>query len=396
MCSPVMRPLTPVVVTTIGIFATSPLAIVATRSPNSTQTCVAMLSERFWPKIMACDGARSIASTVGSGWTIFGIPQYFLEDTAASRNSFGTRLSVIGEISGPVEGGGPVPAGSNMGRLGVCFLYSAVMARASSMVCFKICSFPTSPIVRKSASASLAYLRPSSRSLRAKKPFASMYSVVAVPKVSPTESNNARASLPRCNPSMLSTSVDRMALARIRLAHASPPTLPESAQMVIISVALSIAAVGLPLERCISAMDLKAAASPALSSASLLFPCASMAAFIALASSSFALFALTIVRKAVASSNFDPALLDAANAACAELSPGSASPFASCSSAVAISALAAPVPSPASFKSELAFVKAFTASEYPPSLVSWMDATMYIDAAFFALSSTFPTICSAT
>mmetsp|Transcript_52245 Transcript_52245/g.144659 ORF Transcript_52245/g.144659 Transcript_52245/m.144659 type:complete len:270 (+) Transcript_52245:260-1069(+) len=217
-CSPVMRPFTPQVVTMMGILATSPFAMVATRSPNSTQTCVAMLSERFWPHTMACDGALSTASTVGSGCTIFGMPQYFLAATAVSSASFGTRLSVTGQAMGPADGGGPLPVGSIIGRLGACLRYSAVMYRASSIIAFRYSSFAVSPVERKIARASRAHLRPSSRSARAKKPVASMYSVLAVPKMSPAASNSARASLPWVRPSMLPASVERMALARMSFA----------------------------------------------------------------------------------------------------------------------------------------------------------------------------------
>mmetsp|Transcript_81532 Transcript_81532/g.239416 ORF Transcript_81532/g.239416 Transcript_81532/m.239416 type:complete len:240 (-) Transcript_81532:201-920(-) len=223
-CSPVMRPFTPQVVTTMGIFATSPLAIVATRSPNSTHTWVAMQSDRFWPKMIAWDGALSIASTVGSGWTILGMPQYFLDATAGSKASFGTRLSVTGQAAGPAAGGGPLPAGICMGFLGACLRYSAVMLRASSISCFRFISFSSSFVERKMASASRAYFKPSSRSALAKQPLASNWSVLAVPKTSPAASKSARASLPCRRPSGLPESMESTALARSCLAWASPRT----------------------------------------------------------------------------------------------------------------------------------------------------------------------------
>mmetsp|Transcript_1139 Transcript_1139/g.3522 ORF Transcript_1139/g.3522 Transcript_1139/m.3522 type:complete len:535 (+) Transcript_1139:348-1952(+) len=394
-CSPVMRPFTPQVVTTIGILATSPLAMVATRSPNSTQTCVGTLSERFWPKMMECEGARSIASTVGSCCTILGMPQYLREATAGSRSSLGTTLSVIGELSGPVEGGGPLPAGRVIGRLGVCLRYSAAMERASSMVCFRISSLSASPTARKCARASRAYLRPSSRSARLKQAIASVYMACAAPKESPAASKSASASLPSRRPSELPTSVERMALARTNLAAASSAVLPASTQSASISVAVSMAMVGLPWARYISATDLREEISAGLLPVSFALLSPSFAIFMAAASSCWARLMLTIVRRTSISFSLRPALLQAASASCAE-DRAASSPFASCTSASATAASTCSAPAPAALKRPPAFESEAAASLAPPSLLSWTEAMMYIAAPFFFWSSTLPTIWSAT
>mmetsp|Transcript_45975 Transcript_45975/g.130034 ORF Transcript_45975/g.130034 Transcript_45975/m.130034 type:complete len:203 (+) Transcript_45975:423-1031(+) len=145
MCCPVIREFTPQVWITMGVFATSPLAMQPTRSPNSMQFCVGTLSLRQWPQTMMCEGARSAASTVGSGPTIFGTPQYFLPAAATSSTSLGTVLSVVVDFSGPVEGAAPPPPARPTGRLGVVFRTSAVAARACSMVCFSTSAFAASP-----------------------------------------------------------------------------------------------------------------------------------------------------------------------------------------------------------------------------------------------------------
>mmetsp|Transcript_116206 Transcript_116206/g.309129 ORF Transcript_116206/g.309129 Transcript_116206/m.309129 type:complete len:249 (+) Transcript_116206:161-907(+) len=194
-------------------------------------------------------------------------------------------------------------------------------------------------------------------------------------------------------PSWLPTSVESTALARMSLALASPRVLPDSEAMVYMSVAVSMAPEESPLASLTSAIDLNALTSRTLLPASLAFACASVAAFPAESTSPPAMDAFATVSRVLACMLASEATEDASFA---DATAASTSPLANCSSAVAISASASPALAPASLKKERTFPRAATASERPSSFESWMEARTYMAPAFFFLSSTLPTIWSAT
>mmetsp|Transcript_40185 Transcript_40185/g.129047 ORF Transcript_40185/g.129047 Transcript_40185/m.129047 type:complete len:216 (+) Transcript_40185:457-1104(+) len=173
-CSPTCRPNTPHVRTTMGIFATSPFAMHASKSPNSTQTCVAALSDMFMAQMTVWLGARSAASTVGSGSTCVGLPQYLRPATTWSRTSLGTALSATGQACGPQSRAEIALGGSTKGRFGAVLRYSCVIALACSTVALSTASEFWSPVCRNKAKASRAHFKPSSRSQREKYPLANV------------------------------------------------------------------------------------------------------------------------------------------------------------------------------------------------------------------------------